>query len=79
MSVPARPEEIRVNGACTCGRPIVKILNSQRPTLMKDGSRFIDPSEPDKGWCLIRCEWCNSFIPTTWIPTEAPAQEAVNG
>ncbi len=68
--------EIRIPGACRCGTPITKILDSKRKTCRRDGIRFIYTDKSDLGWCIIRCEGCLRLIDDTWIPT---GEAVVNG
>jgi hypothetical protein len=53
--------ETRIPGTCSCGRKVVKILNSKVPTMWVNGDRYIYPERED-GWCIFRCKDCMAVI-----------------
>jgi hypothetical protein len=61
--------ETRIAGACSCGRKVTKILNSEVPTMWKNGDRYIYPERDDK-WGIFRCEDCKEPIDETWTATD---------
>ena len=54
--------ERRISGTCKCGRPIVKILNSDLPTMWVNGDRYIYSDRPHDRGCIFRCDNCSSVI-----------------
>lgn len=60
-------EEVRIYGACSCGRPVVKVINSRVPTCRVDGTRYAYPETIDKDrWCIFRCRSCEQPIDETF-------------
>lgn len=53
--------EMRIEAKCKCGRTIVKILNSERPTMWRNGDRYTYPDRDD-GWCVFRCDRCHTIV-----------------
>jgi hypothetical protein len=51
--------ESRIAGNCSCGRPVIKVLNSAVPTMWRDGTRYAYPEsiDTDTG-CIFRCRTC---------------------
>ena len=64
--------EIRECGECSCGTPVLKIINSEIPTCQVDGIRYSYPDEAESGWCIFRCKVCGEVIDEVWTESEAP-------
>lgn len=61
-------EERHVPGSCRCGQRVTRVLNSKRPTMRSDRSRFIYTEREDKGWGIFRCDSCYEVIDLSWKP-----------
>ncbi len=60
--------EIRTAGVCGgCGKFVLKIEQSVKPTCRADGVRYIYPGRPDDGSCIFRCENCHAVIDEVWV------------
>ena len=63
-SAPPKPET-RIEGQCSCGRKVTKILNSELPTMWLNGNRYVYTDEPEDGGCIYRCS-CGKTIDRQW-------------
>lgn len=62
-------EEQRISGACSCGRAVIKVLNSKVPTFRRSGIRYAYPEDIDTSrWDIFRCESCVKPIEDTFTP-----------
>lgn len=61
--------EIREYGECSCGTPVLRIINSDLPTCRVDGIRYAYPDSAESGWCIFRCKICSGVIEETWTKT----------
>lgn len=64
-------KETRISASCKCGRTIVKIMNSEKPTNWRNGDRYIYPERQDDGWCIFRCDKCYTAVDELFAPTES--------
>jgi hypothetical protein len=62
--------ETRIEGRCICGEGVTKILNSEKPTMWRNGTRWIYSGRPDLGWCIFRCDKCGAVIDETFTERE---------
>jgi hypothetical protein len=59
-------KEIAIDGRCSCGRSVTKLVHSIRPTPRTNGDRYIYPEQDDTGWDIFRCRSCGKPIDETW-------------
>ena len=63
--------EMRYEGKCsTCGKPVIRIVNSEKPTRRRSGERYIYPNRPDNGYDIYSCDGCYSTIDRVWVPKD---------
>ena len=53
-----------VHGKCSCGEPIIKVINSN---LTRRGERFTYPGD-NSAWDIFRCKSCKGVIEETFTP-----------
>jgi len=59
--------ELRLPGQCECGRPVVRVLNSDVPTFRRDGVRYAYPETIDAERVgIFLCQDCGKPIDQTW-------------
>lgn len=59
-------KETRIEGKCSCGVPVTKILNSIVETMWLNGDRYIHTDEGDDHWCVYRCQGCKEPVDETF-------------
>jgi hypothetical protein len=59
-------------GSCSCGEPINKIYEPERPILLASGVRYQYPRgskyDTHDRYCIFRCERCGQVVIDTWRP-----------
>ena len=56
--------EIRTYKNCTCGRMVVRIQNSETPTMWRNGDRYTYPERDTANdrWGVFRCDRCHTLV-----------------